>query len=84
METQEKIGDHLLEKISIEMQIPVEIIKTCNMEELLRKLFNNSIALNNSTDNSISLDKTIELYERIIQEKDGKIKLLERLLQEKK
>ena len=83
IEGQEIIKDEMLIKISVELRISKEIIKDYNIDDVLRNLLNKLSEKGVSNDSHNLSDKTIELYERIIQEKDEKIKLLERLCQEK-
>ncbi|GHT79314.1 transcriptional regulator [Bacteroidia bacterium] len=88
MEKKEKIDDETLQKIAEAMDIPVEAIKNFDEEKainIISNTFNEKMSVGgviyNPTFNPV--DKVVELYDQIIQEKDEKIKLLERLLQEK-
>ena len=73
------IDDEMLIKISVELRISKKIIKDYNIDDVLRNLLNKLSEKGVSNDSHNLSDKTSELYERIIQEKDEKIKLLERL-----
>ncbi|MDR0865898.1 MAG: helix-turn-helix domain-containing protein [Candidatus Symbiothrix sp.] len=88
-ETMEKLDDELLEKIAKELNIPVEAIENFTEEGALNFVSNtfqeasigNDITHYKCTFNPI--EKVVELYERIIKEKEEKIVLLEQMLKEK-
>ena len=79
LEQKQEIENSLLEKIAKAMNIPVDLIKNFNEEGVINII---SSTLHNSS-GSVSynptfnpIDKIIELYERIIQEKNEKIDFL--------
>jgi len=81
LEQKQEIENSLLEKIAQVMNILVDLIKKFNEEGVI------NIISSNLHDNSGSvlynptfspIDKIIELYERIIQEKNEKIELFEK------
>jgi hypothetical protein len=75
-----------LEKIAKEMNVPMEAIKNFDEEKAINIISNtfqdNAAGYNKCTFNP--LEKVVELYERIIKEKDEKYSLLEQSLKEKK
>jgi transcriptional regulator with XRE-family HTH domain len=82
LEQKQEIENPLLEKIAKMMNVPVDLIKNFNEEGVINIISstlhdNSGSVLYNPTFNPI--DKIIELYERIIQEKNEKIELFERL-----
>lgn len=84
LEQKEALDRDMLEKVAKALKIPAEAIKNFNDEATY-----NNIA-NNFNDNSYlvnyqfnPVEKVIELYERLIKDKDEKIALLERLLEKK-
>jgi transcriptional regulator with XRE-family HTH domain len=85
LEGKQKIKDELLEKMAKEMNVPVEAIKSFDEEKAINIVSNtfqdDAAGYNKCTFNS--LEKMVELYERIIKEKEEKIILLEQLLKEK-
>jgi hypothetical protein len=86
LEGQQKIDDELLEKIAKEMDVSVEAIKNFDEENAIHIISNtfhdDAVGYNKCTFNP--LEKVVELYERIIKEKEEKIILMEQLLKEKK
>jgi transcriptional regulator with XRE-family HTH domain len=89
-EAKEKLEDELLEKIAKEMNIPVEAIKNFTEEgalNIISNTFHEGSFVGNVThyDPTFNpIDKLVELYERIINEKEEKIVLLEQMLKEKR
>lgn len=81
LEQKEALDRDVLEKIANVLKVPVEAIKNFTEEATY-----NNIA-NNFNDNSYLInyqfnpvEKIIDLYERMLKEKDAKIALLEKLL----
>ncbi|MDR0866145.1 MAG: helix-turn-helix domain-containing protein, partial [Candidatus Symbiothrix sp.] len=89
-DVQEKLDDELLEKIAKELNIPVEAIKNFTEEGALNiisntfqdEAFMGEVIHYNPTFNPI--DKVVELYERMLKEKEERISFLEKILMEKK
>ena len=88
LEQKEKIDDKILDDVAKVLKVPVEAIKNFNEEaalNIINNTFNDQAVLNgilyNPTFNPI--DKVVELYERMIKEKDEKIALLEKMLDKK-
>ncbi len=88
LEAKEKLDDDILNKIAKALNVPVDIIKNF-MEEgtvnIISNCFDNSM-LNAVNHNCIfnPLDKVVELYERIVKEKEEQIAIFEKLLKEKR
>jgi len=88
LEQKEAIDKDMLEKIAKALKVSAEAIKNFNEEttvNFISSTFNhhdNSSVYGNYTFNPI--EKVIELYERMIKEKDDKVALLERMLEQKK
>lgn len=85
LEQKEKIDEKILDDVAKILKVPVEAIKNFNEEaalNIINNTFHDNSALNgilyNPTFNPI--DKVVELYERMIKERDEKIALLEKLL----
>ncbi len=85
LEQKEKIDEKILEDVAKVLKVPVDAIKNFSDEaalNIINNTFNDHAVLNgilyNPTFNPI--DKVVELYERMIKEKDEKIALLEKLL----
>jgi transcriptional regulator with XRE-family HTH domain len=86
LEAQPKINDELLEKIAKEMNIPVETIKNFDEEKainIISNTFQDGSFIGNIAPTFNPIDKVVELYERVIGEKEERIILLEQLLREK-
>lgn len=93
LEQKDVIEDPLLQKISEVLKIPVEAFQNFDEEaaiNVIANTFNNhdhsnpqfaSVINNSPTFNP--LDKMVELYERMLKEKDEMIDKLEKLIQEK-
>lgn len=86
LETKELIEAPILEDVAKALQVPVEAIRNFDEEaalNIINNTFNDHAVMNgilyNPTFNP--LDKVVELYERMIKERDEKIAMLERLLQ---
>lgn len=84
LEQKEALDKEMLEKVAKAMKIPADAIKNFNEEATY-----NNIA-NNFHDNSYlvnyqfnPVEKVIELYERIIKDKEEKIALLEKMIENK-
>lgn len=85
LEQKEKIDEKILIDVAKVLNVPVEAIKNFNEEaalNIINNTFNDNAVLNgilyNPTFNPI--DKVVELYERMIKERDEKIALLEKML----
>lgn len=88
LEQKEKIDEKILDDVAKVLRVPVDAIKNFNEEaalNIINNTFNDHAVLNgilyNPTFNPI--DKVVELYERMIKEKDEKIALLEMMLEKK-
>jgi len=84
LEQKETIDPKIMADVAKALKVPVEAIKNFNEEATY-----NNIA-NNFNDNSYLInyqfnpvEKVIELYERLIKDKDEKIALLEKMLDKK-
>lgn len=84
LEQKEKIDEKILDDVAKILKVPVEAIKNFNEEaalNIINNTFHDNSALNgilyNPTFNPI--DKVVELYERMIKERDEKIALLEKM-----
>ncbi len=92
LESREEIEDELLDRIAKILNVPVDAIKNLSDENavnIISNTFQDESAANvNSTNhfrcNFNPLDKVIELYERIVKEKEEQIIALEQRLKEKK
>jgi transcriptional regulator with XRE-family HTH domain len=91
LESKEEIEPQLLEQVAKVLNVPVEAIKNFD-EEKAFNIFSNTFTSNDSsTLNAVNhscsfnpIDKIIELYERMLKDKNEMIERLEKLLQEKK
>jgi transcriptional regulator with XRE-family HTH domain len=88
LESKESIEAPILEDVAKALKVPVDAIKNFDEEAALNVInntFNDHAVMNgilyNPTFNP--LDKVVELYERMIKEKDEKIASLEKLLEKK-
>jgi transcriptional regulator with XRE-family HTH domain len=84
LEQQEVINNETLEKIANVLKIPVEVIKNFNEEGVINIISstlhdNSGSVMYNPTFNAI--DKIVELYEKLLNEKDKRIILLEKYLE---
>ncbi|WP_306353515.1 helix-turn-helix domain-containing protein [Flavobacterium sp. '19STA2R22 D10 B1'] len=96
LEQKEEIEEKVLDKIAKALKIPVEAIKNMTEEATISYIntFNAEVTStgaggtignhNHSTFSFNPVDKIVELYERLDNEKAEKIALLEKLLQDKK
>ena len=89
LEAKEEIDQELLEEVAKALKIPVEAIRNFDEEaaiSIVANTFNADSAayVENYKCTFNPLDKMVELYERMIKEKDEKIALLEKLLADKK
>ncbi len=87
LESQEELDEAVLEKIAIALKIPVEAIKNFSEEAAFNIISNTFSSYDTSTLHGVNyyptfnpIEKVIELYERMIKEKND---LLEKLLKEK-
>jgi len=86
LEQKQKIDDPTVEKVAKEMNISAELIKNFDERDTIHFVLstfhdNSNSVLSNPKINPI--DKIIELYERIIYEKNEEIDLLKQLLKNK-
>ncbi len=88
LEQKEKIDEKILVDVAKVLNVPVDAIKNFNEEaalNIINNTFNDNAVLNgilyNPTFNPI--DKVVELYERMIKERDEKIAMLEKALEKK-
>lgn len=88
LEAKEKIELEILEQVSQVLRVPVDAIKNLDDEQavnIFSSTFNDhSIGYARTYSPTFNpIDKVVELYERMIKEKDEKIALLERLIEKK-
>jgi len=86
LEQKEDIDDEILEKVARAMNIPVDAIKNFSEESVINIISsslhdNSGSVIYNPTFNPI--DKIMELYEKLIAEKNEEIMLLKGLLDRK-
>jgi len=88
LEQKEVIEPNLLDQVANVLKVPVEAIKNFDEQAAVNVI---SSTINNHDNSSVygsyqfnPLDKVIELYERMLKDKDAMIERLEKLLQEKK
>jgi len=86
LEQKEIIDSDILEKIAVSMEVPAEVIKNFNEEGVINIISsafndNSAVVMNNPTFNSV--DKIVELYEKLITTKDEQIGLLKKMLEVK-
>ncbi|MDR2835118.1 MAG: helix-turn-helix domain-containing protein [Bacteroidales bacterium] len=86
LEQKSDIDNEILEKISLIMKISVEAIKNFNEEGVVNIIsstlhdnYNSAIIMHNPNFNPI--DKMMELYEKLLAEKDKTIAVLEKRLE---
>jgi transcriptional regulator with XRE-family HTH domain len=84
LEQKEVIDDETLEKVAKAMKLPVEAIKNLNDEATFNFIANNfhdqsSGSVGNYSCTFNPLDKVVELYERLLGEKEEKVALLEKI-----
>jgi transcriptional regulator with XRE-family HTH domain len=84
LETKETIEPEQLEQIAKTLKVPVDAIKNYNEEAAVNYIANTFNGNSGNYMNFNPVDKVVELYERIIKEKEEKIALLEKMLAEKK
>lgn len=83
LEGQEKIDEETLEKIAVVLKIPIEAIKNFTEENavnIISNIFHEGSFVGNVNHYSPTfnpLDKIVELYERLLKEKDNRISQLE-------
>lgn len=88
LEAKEKIELEILEQVSKILRVPVEAFQKLDDEQavhIISSTFNDhSIGYARTYSPTFNpIDKVVELYERMIKEKDEKIALLERMLEKK-
>ena len=86
LEQKEDIDDEILEKVAKAMNIPADAIKNFSEDNVINIISsslhdNSGSVIYNPTFNPI--DKIMELYEKLITEKNEEIKLLKELLHKK-
>ena len=86
LEQKEDIDDEILEKVAKAMNIPVDAIKNFNEDGIINIISsslhdNSGSVMYNPTFDPIG--KVVELYEKLIAEKDDQINLLKNLLEKK-
>lgn len=92
LEQKDEIEDDLLEKIARILKVPVDAIKNMNDEAAVNYIntFNDKVengpffSSSNISCNFNPIDKIMELYEKLLKEKDEKNALLEKMVKEKK
>ncbi|TWP29920.1 XRE family transcriptional regulator [Apibacter muscae] len=78
-EQKEQLEDKILEKVSQALKVPVEAIKNMNDEATINYIntFNDKVESFNSYNCTFNpLDKVVELYERMIKDRDELIEKL--------
>ncbi|MDR2056793.1 MAG: helix-turn-helix domain-containing protein [Dysgonamonadaceae bacterium] len=98
LEKKEQINDEILEKVSKVLKVPVDVIKNFDEEKAVNIITNTNTGqdtangghihykctFNPMIDKIVSLSvKNAELYERMLKEKEERIRFLEELLKEK-
>lgn len=88
LEAKEVIEDGLLEQVAKVLKVPADAFKNFDEEaavSFISSTFNdNAIGYAGTYSPTYNpLDKVVELYERMLKEKDSKIELLEKLLDKK-
>jgi len=86
LEQKEIIDDATIEKVAEIMKIPSEVIKNFNEDGVINIISstlhdNSGSVMYNPTFNSV--EKIVELYEKLIVTKDDQIALLQKMLKEK-
>lgn len=93
MEAKETVDPAILDQVAKILKVPVEAIKNFDEEAAIVNIQNNydGSTLNHSANYQYNyqptfnpVDKVVELYERMLKEKDEKIALLEKQAGEKK
>lgn len=98
LEAKERIDDELLEQVASVLKVTPEAIKNFDDEAAMNVISNTFTSHDNSTLNAIShqctinplekyiemVERTTQLYERLLQSEREKVELLERLLNERK
>jgi len=74
LEKKEIIDDDLLEKISTAIDFPVELIKSLNDNNTVQNVYQNEGNNGNGFYITNPIDKLMELYERLLKEKDETIR----------
>jgi transcriptional regulator with XRE-family HTH domain len=90
LEAKDKIETGILEDVAKALKVPVEAIQNFDEEAALLNIQNNYDGSVINSGPSINyqctidpIDKMIQLYERMLKEKDEKIELLQKLLEKK-
>jgi len=86
LEQKKEIDEATLEKVAEAMHISTEVIKRFNEDGVINFISNtlhdnSGLIMYNPTFNAV--DKIVELYEKLLAEKDSKIEMLVKLMQEK-
>ncbi len=88
LEQKETIEHAVLQQVSAALKIPVEAFQNFDEEQAINVISNTFTSNDSSTLNAINpygtfnpVDKVVELYERMLKEKDEMITKLERLLE---
>lgn len=89
LEAKETIEPAILENVAKVLRVPIEAIKTLDDESavnIISSTFNDhAIGYAKTYSPTFNpIDKVVELYERVIKEKEEKIVLLEKMLADKK
>ncbi|WP_306353863.1 helix-turn-helix domain-containing protein [Flavobacterium sp. '19STA2R22 D10 B1'] len=95
LEQKEEIDDVVLDKIALALKVPVNAIKNMNEESTINFIntFNDNSSgiqgsyldnTNNPTFNFNPLDKIVDLYERLVKEKEDQVAFLEQFIKDKK
>lgn len=86
IENSEKVEEALLEKVAQALEVSVEGIKNFSEENVLNIISNTFTSNDTSTINAINIqptfntvDKIVELYERLLQSEKEKVEYLEKL-----
>jgi transcriptional regulator with XRE-family HTH domain len=87
IEDMEKLDDKILEKIAHAMQIPVEAFKNFSEEfaiNIIKNTFHEESAgyISHYKCTFNPLEKVVDLYERLLKEKEAKIASLEQLIKQ--
>ncbi|AQX06511.1 transcriptional regulator [Elizabethkingia meningoseptica] len=90
LEQKESVEKDILEQVAKILKVPTEAIENFDEEQAVNIISNTFTSNDTSTLNAINiqptfnpLDKMVELYERMLKEKDEMMARLERLIQEK-
>lgn len=88
MEQKEVIEDDVLEKIAIALNIPIDTIRNysddATLNIIVNSLHDNSSIIQNYYPTFNTVDKLVELYEKLLETEKQKVTLLEEVLKSKK